>query len=80
VSIVFQPLQHICFYFVFCLPGFILGLGYLVWSYYQSKNPSDHISHEAHLYGALFGLLFCLATVPSAFIHFAEQLKGWRPF
>jgi membrane associated rhomboid family serine protease len=80
VSIIFQPLQPICFYFVFCLPGFILGVAYLGWSYYQSKNSQDHISHEAHLYGSLFGVLFCLFTVPTAFIHFADQLMKWRPF
>jgi membrane associated rhomboid family serine protease len=80
VSIIFQPLQYICFYFVLCLPGFILGIAYLGWSYYQSKNANDHISHEAHLYGSLFGVLFCLVTVPSAFIHFANQLMSWRPF
>lgn len=80
VSIIFQPLEQICFYFVLCFPGFILGIGYIMWSYYQGKNANDHISHESHLYGALFGIFFCLVTVPASLPHFVRQLAEWHPF
>ena len=79
-SIIFQPLQPICLYFVICIPGFILGIAYLIWSYYKGKAANDNINHEAHLYGALFGLLFCIVMYPGALLHFIQQLKDWRLF
>jgi membrane associated rhomboid family serine protease len=80
VSIIFQPLQPICFYFVICLPGFILGFAYLIWSYFKSKNSNDNVNHEAHLYGAVFGIVFCAVMYPSSLLNFFEQLKGFKIF
>lgn len=77
-SIIFQPVQPICIYFVFCIPGFILGIAYLIWSYHKGKAANDNINHEAHLYGAVFGVIFCLVMYPSSFIYFIEQLKEWN--
>jgi len=75
--IIFQPLQDICLYFVICIPGFILGVGYIAYSYYQGKRSKDNINHEAHLYGALFGLLFCVVTYPASIAIFYEQVAEW---
>jgi membrane associated rhomboid family serine protease len=72
--IIFEPLQSICLYFVFCLPGFILGVGYIIYSYYQGRRSNDNINHEAHLYGALFGLVFCIAVYPSSINLFYQQV------
>lgn len=80
VSIVFMPLQDICIYFAFCLPGFILGAGYLIYSYFKGRNSDDHINHDAHLYGALFGLLYCAVMVPRSIPHFFDQVSQWRLF
>lgn len=80
-SIIFQPLQEICIYFIFCLPGFLLGAGYVIWSYYKGRKANDNINHEAHLYGALFGILFCLVMIPASLPSFIEQLMSYRlPF
>ncbi len=79
-SILFQPLEEICIYIVFCLPGVILGIAYLAWSYYKGRHGNDHINHTAHLYGALFGLLFCAIMAPRIIPHFLDQLKTYRIF
>ena len=79
-SIIFQPLSDICLYGLLCFPGFILGTAYLIYSYYKGRNSDDHINHEAHLYGALFGLLFCLVTHPASISHFLSELTHWRLF
>jgi membrane associated rhomboid family serine protease len=78
-SIIFQPIQNICIYFVICLPGFILGTVYVVWSYFKGKQANDNINHEAHLYGALFGIVFCLVMKPAVFGYFIDQLMSYRP-
>ncbi|MBV6645005.1 MAG: rhomboid family intramembrane serine protease [Cyclobacteriaceae bacterium] len=79
-SILFMPLNDICLYAIFCLPGFILGIVYVIYSYYQGRNMSDNINHEAHLYGAGYGLLFSLVIYPEAGPAFFEQILSYRPF
>jgi membrane associated rhomboid family serine protease len=79
-SIIFQPLADLCLYGVLCFPGFILGTAYLIYSYYKGKNSNDGINHEAHLYGALFGLFFCAVLHPASLLDFFEQLSHWKIF
>ncbi|HYF69844.1 MAG TPA: rhomboid family intramembrane serine protease [Ohtaekwangia sp.] len=76
--ILFLPTEKICLYFALCVPGFILGGLYLVYSYWQGKKSSDNINHDAHLYGALFGLLFCIVLYPASVSLFIKQLADWR--
>jgi len=78
--ILFQPLQKICLYGVLCFPGFILGAIYLIYSYQSSKRSKDKINHDAHLYGALFGLVFCIVLYPDSIGLFVEQMKTWKLF
>ena len=79
-SIILLPLQDICLYFAICMPGFILGTLYLVFSYYQGRKANDGINHDAHLYGALFGLVFCAVLYPASIPQFIDQVSGWRFF
>jgi len=78
--IIFQPLAEICLYFALCLDGFILGALYLIFSWYQGRKANDNINHDAHLYGALFGFVFCVIVAPSSIGNFFEQIKNWRLF
>lgn len=78
--ILFQPLQDICLYAVLCFPGFILGTLYLIYSYISAKKSRDGINHDAHLYGALFGILFCIVLYPDSIRIFIEQMKDWKLF
>jgi membrane associated rhomboid family serine protease len=79
-SIVFQPLQDICLFFAICMPGFILGTGYIIYSYYQGKKENDNINHDAHLYGAVFGFIFCLIFYPPSITNFFRQIMSWKIF
>jgi membrane associated rhomboid family serine protease len=73
-SILYQPTEGICLYFVICLPGFLLGALYLIYSYYSGKKLSDNINHDAHLYGSLFGVLFTVFLRPEVLIEFVTQI------
>jgi membrane associated rhomboid family serine protease len=79
-SIIFLPLQYICLYVALCMPGFILGTLYLIFSYYQGRKANDGINHDAHLYGSLFGLLFCIVIYPASLPNFIQQIMNWRFF
>lgn len=79
-SIMLMPLADICIFGIFCLPGFVLGILFLGYSIYQGKQEDGNINHDAHLYGALFGVLFILLLSPDSGYNFIEQIKDYRPF
>jgi len=76
--ILFLPLRDICIYGVLCFPGVVLGLVYLVYSFYSSKKSKDGINHDAHLYGALFGVAYCLVFYPDSLRIFLAQMGEWK--
>src|SRR5690606_22003938 len=79
-SVMLMPLADIRLFGILCLPGFILGLLFLGYSIYQGKQEEGTINHDAHLYGALFGILFILLLSPASGYYFIEQIKDYRPF
>ncbi len=52
----------------------LMGLLYIAYSYYMGRRGSDHINHEAHLYGALYGFALHAALYPQLFPRFLEQI------
>jgi membrane associated rhomboid family serine protease len=44
------------------IPAPLFALGYLAYSWYASKHPHGRINHDAHLGGAVAGLLFVALT------------------
>lgn len=79
-GILFRPLTEICLYFALCIPGFIFGALYLAYSYYESRRGLGRVNHDAHFYGALFGVLFMIIAYPPALPSFFEQIASWRLF
>ncbi|HLK98289.1 MAG TPA: rhomboid family intramembrane serine protease [Hymenobacter sp.] len=79
-TILFSPLNKICLYFALCVSGFIFGALYLAYSYYESRRGLGNVNHDAHFYGALFGILFMIVIYPPALPNFFQQVAGWRMF
>ena len=77
-SILYRPTSSICLYFAICIPAFILGALYLVYTYYSGKRSSDNINHDAHLYGSLFGIVFTIILRPVVLIDFIERIKNFN--
>jgi membrane associated rhomboid family serine protease len=78
--ILLRPLDKIYLYFAIGVEGFILGALYLIFSYYQGRKANDNINHDAHLFGALFGLVFIAVLHPQSIPEFFEQISRWKPF
>jgi membrane associated rhomboid family serine protease len=55
------------------IPAPLFAVGYVAYSWYSARQARGRINHDAHLGGALFGLLFVLLTDPAAF----GQLLRW---
>jgi membrane associated rhomboid family serine protease len=72
-SILFQPTAKIYLYGLIGIPGYLAGIAYLIYSQYSSKNGKGNINHEAHFYGAVYGVVFTLVFKPSVFKFFLNQ-------
>ncbi len=79
-SILFLPTNPICLYGIICIPGFILGVLYLIYSYYEGKRMADNVNHHAHLVGALFGVVFSIFIQPTVIITFFQEVINYRFF
>ncbi|AGC78136.1 membrane associated rhomboid family serine protease [Nonlabens dokdonensis] len=44
----------------FGIPGWLFGIGYLIYSFYGMKKLNDNIGHDAHFGGAVAGVLLTL--------------------
>ena len=49
------------------IPAFIFAFAYLGYTYWSAKQSKGRINHDAHLWGAISGLLFVLVFDPQAF-------------
>ena len=80
-SILFAPWDCLYIYGIIPIQGIIGGLLYLGWSSWASKNRRDHVDHDAHLWGAIFGVVFTIALNPRIFTVFMQQLTEpkWCP-
>ncbi|MGI4833707.1 MAG: rhomboid family intramembrane serine protease [Janthinobacterium lividum] len=77
-GILFQPVGKVYMMFIpFGIPGFIWGVLYLVYTYYMGRQQRDNINHDAHLYGALYGVLVTLVLLPSVAGTFLTQIFGY---
>jgi len=80
-GILFNPTAKICVFLpVLCLPGFIFGILFLLYSYYQGKRMADNINHDAHFYGAVFGVVFSIIIEPSVIVTFFDQILNYKIF
>jgi membrane associated rhomboid family serine protease len=74
-SILIEPLSPIRFaFFPIDIPAFIFGALYLVYSAYMARKGNDNIGHDAHFYGAVFGIVFTLILKPALFMGFINKV------
>jgi membrane associated rhomboid family serine protease len=64
--------------FVIKMPAIIYALLFLGYSIYMSRRGGDNVNHDAHLWGALFGILFTIAVHPGVIGSFLNELSQPR--
>ncbi len=67
-SILLFPDMKLLLFFAIPMPGYIFGVGYLLYSIYGMKKQLGNIGHSAHLGGAIGGFVITLLLNPSLFI------------
>ncbi|MBN1198616.1 MAG: rhomboid family intramembrane serine protease [Bacteroidales bacterium] len=74
-SILIAPLERIYLFFIpVGIPAILFGLLYLGYEYWMSRRAKDNIGHDAHFWGAIFGLIFTIVIQPSIVLDFLNQL------
>lgn len=51
------------------LPAWVFGLLYLWYSWYMDKRGGDNVAHDAHFFGAVYGIIFMTLLRPSLLLH-----------
>lgn len=79
-SVIFSPGTSICLYGLLCFPGIIWAVIYLIYSYSRAKKGGDYINHDAHFWGAIYGVVFTFLVIPQSFSIFIKQIIELLPF
>jgi membrane associated rhomboid family serine protease len=58
----------------FPLPSWVFGIAYLIYSAYMGKKGVDNIGHNAHFWGAVFGIVLTVILVPNVIQNFFSSI------
>jgi membrane associated rhomboid family serine protease len=74
-SIIIFPKAPISFFFIPVeIPAWIFGGLYILYEFYMSQNAKDNIGHDAHFWGAVYGVIFTIALKPALAAEFLKQI------
>ena len=71
--ILFQPKAMLGIFLIIPMPAYLFAVLYIAYCIWAAKKSNDRINHEAHLFGALSGLVLTLLLYPWIFRHFIDQ-------
>ena len=60
--------------FILPVPAIIYAVLYLGYTIYMSRKGGDSINHDAHLWGAIFGIIFSIVLKPEVVSIFLEAI------
>lgn len=56
------------------IPAPLFGIGYLAYTWWAARNPHGRINHDAHLGGAITGLVYVALVAPHAYSNLLNNL------
>ncbi|HMO33832.1 MAG TPA: rhomboid family intramembrane serine protease [Lacibacter sp.] len=71
--ILLAPWQTLYVFFL-PLPAIVFAVLYFFYTAYMSKRGGDYINHSAHLWGAIYGVVFTILVERGALEHFLREL------
>ena len=77
--ILLQPWSMIYVFFL-PLPAIVYGVLYVGYSIWMDRHGRDNVNHSAHLWGALYGVIFTVALNPAVLLNFVASLSQPRLF
>lgn len=74
--ILFDPKMMLGVFLVIPMPAWLFGILFLGYCMWASKNARDGINHDAHFYGAVFGIVLTILFYPWVVQHFIQQFSN----
>jgi len=72
--IMLYPFRMLYVFFAIPLPAIVFGGLFIAYSIYESKQDRGQVNHEAHIAGALAGVIYMIISNPSSVEIFLSQL------
>lgn len=76
-SIILYPAGGVYLFFIpIEIPSPIFGILYLVYSAYMARRGKDNIGHDAHFWGAIYGVILTIAFKPDLIFYFLDEVMN----
>jgi len=72
----FEPFSMIYLFMILPMPAIVFGIAFISYSAFASGNEESRIGHEAHLGGAVAGLLVTMLLYPGIMTKLVSQITG----
>jgi membrane associated rhomboid family serine protease len=73
--IMISPWDTLYIFGVVQVPAIVYAILFLGYTIYMSRRGGDNVNHDAHLWGALYGIVFTIAVRPSVVSSFLNELS-----
>jgi|TARA_B110000285_G_scaffold233905_1_gene309115 membrane associated rhomboid family serine protease len=73
--LLYPSIELMLFFIPIPIPGYLFGIGYMLYTLYGMQVQKDQIGHTAHFGGALGGIIITIALVPQV-IYTSQLMLG----
>lgn len=77
VILMFPTIEITLLFLPIPMPAFIFGGLYLLFEWYMDKKSTDNVAHDAHFWGAIFGLVFTMTIDYNHLANFIVQIINY---
>ena len=68
------PTAKLALFFIIPMPAWAAGILFFVYEGYMNKRGGTGIAHDAHIWGAVFGLMLITVIQPAVWVRFLSEL------
>ncbi len=76
IYILMMPWNTLYLWGILPIPALLVGVGYLWYSHRAAGQAETRIDHDAHFYGAVYGVIFTLILKPEMALHFWKAVQN----
>jgi membrane associated rhomboid family serine protease len=76
--ILISPWETLRLYAALPIPAILYAALFLVYTIYMSRRGGDNVNHDAHLWGAIYGVVFTIVARPGVVSTFLNELAHPR--
>jgi membrane associated rhomboid family serine protease len=76
--ILIDPWETLQLFFSIDVPAIVYAVLFLAYTIYMSRRGGDNVNHDAHLWGAIYGIVFTIIARPSVVNTFLNELAHPR--